>query len=99
MASPFGEVDVIDVYQRRWLARCIWPGTSPPDVPHETVSGMTKRSEAGQNGTRSETSRDGAATKSDGGASLLPDATTDERELVQHREDDWYQQERPPHHG
>lgn len=30
---------------------------------------------------------------------LLPDQTSDEEDLVDARSDDWYAEERPPHHG
>lgn len=30
---------------------------------------------------------------------LLPDETSDERDLVTPTADDWYERERPPHHG
>jgi hypothetical protein len=30
---------------------------------------------------------------------LLPDQTSDEEDLVDTHSDDWYQSERPPHHG
>ncbi|MFN8126303.1 MAG: hypothetical protein U0R64_07340 [Candidatus Nanopelagicales bacterium] len=30
---------------------------------------------------------------------LLPDVTADDRDMVERRDDDWYADERPPHHG
>ena len=33
------------------------------------------------------------------GPELLPDLTSDDADLVEGRDDDWYLTERPPHHG
>ncbi len=60
---------------------------------------MTKPHESGESGPKPATSGERPAAKGDEGAALLPDSTEDERGLVQGMGDDWYEQERPPHHG
>lgn len=60
---------------------------------------MVKPHESGQKGTHPATSGERATAQGDAAADLLPDSTDDERGLVQGMGDDWYEQERPPHHG
>lgn len=49
------------------------------------------------------TQRQGTGTRGDRPAvsdpPLLPEGTTDEQDLVTPTDDDWYERERPPHHG
>lgn len=62
----------------------------------ETVGNMTNPPETGQSAAPRATHGDKSGAGRDG--ALLPDVPVEESDLIESRSDDWYRQERPPHH-
>ncbi len=62
----------------------------------ETVGTMTNTPETGQSAGPRATHGDKPSAGRDG--ALLPEVPVEESDLIESRSDDWYRQERPPHH-
>lgn len=60
---------------------------------------MEKSPKPGAQKPTTSTPRDRQTPPGEGASDLLPESTRDEQDLIAAHSDDWYQRERPPHHG